>query len=328
MRKSLIVSAALHVAAGTALMVGLPARTPTTVVEPPSISVDLVPEDRDAPPAPPPAEAMATAPRPDQVATRTDDPPPAPPPPRPERAPEPPPPPPPPPAPQARPAEPAPPPPPVAAEPEPAPAPTRQAALVAPAPSKPTPPKPPAPPRAEAKPAPEPPKREPERPTPPRQQAKPTETPEPSAPEDDFAALLRSVERLDATRRADETTGGRGQAQAAAPRPVTRAPTSGATLSASDINGIQSQVAQHWNIPAGVQGLAAMRVRMRIQLEQDGSVRAVDIQDTGRMASDAAFRAVAESARRAVLSASPLRLPPEKYTTWRDMTLNFTPPIG
>lgn len=303
MRKSLALSTAFHVATGAVLVVGLPDRAPIEIAEPSAISVDLVPEDSDTPPAPPPAEAMATAPRPDQVATRAAEPPP--PEPRPERAPEAPsPPPPPPPAPEARPAEPPPQP------PAPEPVPAQQMAAVQPAPTKPTPP--PAPP--------------------PRQQARPAEQrpaqPAPQEEDDEFAALLRSVERLDATRRADETTQARGRAPTPAPQPSSRAPVSGSTLTAAELAAIQSQVQEHWFIPAGVQGLGQMRVRTRMRLDRDGSVRLVEIVDEGRMASDPAFRAVAESARRAVLAASPLRFPPEKYETLRDAVVVFTPPLG
>ena len=43
------------------------------------------------------------------------------------------------------------------------------------------------------------------------------------------------------------------------------------------------------------------------------------------MRSDAFFRSAAESALRAVLRCSPLRLPREKYDTWKNSTFTFDP---
>ena len=43
------------------------------------------------------------------------------------------------------------------------------------------------------------------------------------------------------------------------------------------------------------------------------------------MAADPTFRAVAESARRAVDRCSPLKLPPGKYAIWRDIVMSFYP---
>jgi hypothetical protein len=68
-----------------------------------------------------------------------------------------------------------------------------------------------------------------------------------------------------------------------------------------------------------------MVVQLRIQVRPDRTVQQVTIQDQGRLARDPLFRAVAESARRAVDNCSPLLLPPGKYTLWRDMVLNFRP---
>jgi hypothetical protein len=53
-------------------------------------------------------------------------------------------------------------------------------------------------------------------------------------------------------------------------------------------------------------------------------VQQVSIEDGGRM-SDPTFRAVAESARRAVDRCSPLQLPPDKYSLWRDIVMSFYP---
>ena len=68
-----------------------------------------------------------------------------------------------------------------------------------------------------------------------------------------------------------------------------------------------------------------MVVQLRIQMRPDGTVQSVTIEDQARLAGDPLFRAVAESARRAVDKCSPLNLPPGKYAVWRDLRLNFYP---
>ena len=70
-------------------------------------------------------------------------------------------------------------------------------------------------------------------------------------------------------------------------------------------------------------------VKIPIVLQPDGEVTAAQIVDRARMLrpGEEFFRAMAESAQRAVLRASPLRnLPPEQYSQWREITFTFRPP--
>ena len=62
-------------------------------------------------------------------------------------------------------------------------------------------------------------------------------------------------------------------------------------------------------------------------MNSDGTVRQARIIDQGRLESDPFFRAAAESALRAVLNprCNPLKLPPEKFKQWQNMTLIFDP---
>jgi hypothetical protein len=66
-------------------------------------------------------------------------------------------------------------------------------------------------------------------------------------------------------------------------------------------------------------------VQLRIQVRPNRTVYGVTIEDQGRLNRDTKFRAVAESARRAVEGCSPLSLPPDKYALWRDIIMNFYP---
>jgi predicted AlkP superfamily phosphohydrolase/phosphomutase len=68
-----------------------------------------------------------------------------------------------------------------------------------------------------------------------------------------------------------------------------------------------------------------MIVRLRIEVDRGGSVRQVTIEDQQRAQNDPIYRALADSAKRAVERSSPLALPPGKYEAWREMVLNFDP---
>ena len=92
---------------------------------------------------------------------------------------------------------------------------------------------------------------------------------------------------------------------------------------------IRRKVEASWSVPAGVRDAGRMVVKLRIQLARDGTVRSAEIVDDGR-AAGGSFRIMAESARRAVLKASPFEvLTPhgDDYEQWRDITMEFKPPV-
>lgn len=334
MRRALIVSLALHSALGAALFLGL-ARPRALPVEE-AVTVELVAAPEVGPSATAPAAPAEAAPLPPREAAA--------PAPRPEPLPDEPP---PPPA-QATPAPPPPPPPPArppAPKPEPAPVEKRQAEK--PEPAKPEPaaakvePPPPAP-------RPEPPRRAPAKtetakvesakpaaarpapaktdpPKPPSAKPEPAK-PEPAKPvqEDSFAALLRSVERLERRVQAERASPGRGRAEPQAAQAQGAAPRADQSLTQGEIDAIRRQIERCWNVPVGVRGIETMQVRLRIAMNRDGSVARVGIEDRARMLADPAFRTVAESAQRAVLTCQ-LSLPPEKYDQWREMVMTFHP---
>jgi hypothetical protein len=218
--------------------------------------------------------------------------------------------------------EPAPPPEP---EPEPAPLPEpeRQAALEAKPPPEIAPPrpKPPTPlPKPEVKPAP---------PAPPEQQAKaePPE-PEPQTPEpekeDEFDAFLASVEETAERKQAEIERAGTGRALAdAAGQARTRI--GDGKMTQAERDALYRQITRNWILPAGAEGIEDVVVQLRIVVGPDRGVRQIIYQDRARMERDPTFRAVAESAYRAVERSSPLQLPPDKYSLWRDLVLNFSP---
>jgi hypothetical protein len=116
---------------------------------------------------------------------------------------------------------------------------------------------------------------------------------------DSFASVLNTVEAL----------------KQKAPKP----------LSISEIDLARQQLARCWSLPAGAKDAEDLVIEIHAVMNPDGTVREARIVDQLRMQQDPFFRAAAESALRAALNprCSPLRLPPEKYEQWKDMTLNF-----
>jgi len=93
----------------------------------------------------------------------------------------------------------------------------------------------------------------------------------------------------------------------------------------SDLDLIRKQIEPCWNVPAGARYAEDLVVTVEVELDQTGEVRSAIITDRARADRDPAYRTAAESARRAVWSCSPLKLPPEKYEDWKKITLTFDP---
>ncbi len=98
--------------------------------------------------------------------------------------------------------------------------------------------------------------------------------------------------------------------------------TSEIAMTASDELGIRGQIEDAWNLGslAGSPGLEGMIVELRIHMQPDGTVTGVDLLNSD---TNPFFRQAAESAKRAVMIASPLRLPAGK--SWDSIKLIFHP---
>ena len=100
-------------------------------------------------------------------------------------------------------------------------------------------------------------------------------------------------------------------------------------LSITETDLIASRLRECWNLDPGAMGLQNMIIEIRVHLNQDGSVRDVQILDTSRYNSDQRFRAIAESARRAVYTCQPYNIFAEKYAekydVWKTLKLRFNP---
>ncbi len=279
-------------------------------------------------PEPEPAlePVVEAAPEPERIKVKAPEPPPPPPEPEPEpievKAPEPPP----PPEPEPEPIEvkaPEPPPP----EPEPEPEPVVAAV---------TPEPPPPPP--EVKPEPEPPVA-PQAPQAPQTSVpKPRAKPAPAQPS--FDSLLKSVVEEEPEKKPQPepefNTLLANVADTLPPKPKTetrdrpqRTSTMKLALANQIAAEIRTRVEANWSVPAGVRDAGGLVVTIRIRLGRDGAVQSAEILDAN-YAEDPNFRAMAESARRAVQRASPikaLRRFGYDYNEWRDVTMTFRPPV-
>lgn len=86
-------------------------------------------------------------------------------------------------------------------------------------------------------------------------------------------------------------------------------------LSISEIDAIAGRLRACWNLDPGAMGIKDMIIEIRAFLNKDGSVRKVDIINTSRYNSDAHFRSVADSARRAVYICAPYSILPINMPT-------------
>jgi hypothetical protein len=113
----------------------------------------------------------------------------------------------------------------------------------------------------------------------------------------------------------------RQAALAVQPAPAASAPDG--SLTEQEKESIRQQIREKWMLDVGMAGLETMTVQIDVEMNPDGSVRVARI-DPGTDNGDPNWRLFAESCRRAVLKASPLRMPAGRsYTLWKRMSLVF-----
>jgi hypothetical protein len=98
-------------------------------------------------------------------------------------------------------------------------------------------------------------------------------------------------------------------------------------VTSGEIDAVRRQIERCWNLPSGVKEADNLIVAVRVTMNADGTPQSARVEDAGAMQSNPHYRAAAESAVRAILNprCHPFRLPPEKYQTWKTMTLVFNP---
>lgn len=158
----------------------------------------------------------------------------------------------------------------------------------------------------------------------PKDKEKPKEEAKPK--QDEFATLL---DKLKQEAKTDKSKDAKDKTNTEENKTRSDAPyDDSAPLSISEKDTIRSQFLVCWTMPAGAKDAHSLAVRVKVQLQADGTVLGASLasDQMGRYNSDTFFRAAADSAIRAVHKCSPLKnLPPEKYNSWKDMELNFDP---
>ncbi len=314
LKTAAIISAGLHVAMLVLAIVGLPqlfkplpAEDRPFVVEAlPLASITNAPPQDAAPPRPQVQQAQRPQPpEPPRPQPQVTPPPPAPSPPV-----------------QAQPVAPAPPvPPPPAVPPPPQPAqavppppqlvppPPPETAVLAAQPTRPPippPPPEPAPPVVAAQP-PTPP--QPPREPPPQPAAPPRPPPPPAQRAFSVDDALRNISRNRAqpTPPPAERTGTTGTQRSASAGPFNPLQ----PLSSVEEGAIRGHVEQRWNKDRGARGIESFVVEIKVWLGANGAVQDAKVEKTAGAPADS-LRSFADSARRAVLVASPLPIPPAR----------------
>lgn len=174
---------------------------------------------------------------------------------------------------------------------------------------------------------PEPEKKEPEKPKPPEPPAQryamssPRAKPKPEKPKDEFD-VDKILKSLDSTEQPKERKA--APSKASADRSLKAAGAQNA-MTASEIDALRSQLAKCWNVPVGAPDPSALVFRVRVFLNEDGTVAsAPELLDQGGLG-DPYFRAAVDSAKRAVHICGPYELPPEKYASWSEIVIKFDP---
>lgn len=162
------------------------------------------------------------------------------------------------------------------------------------------------------------------KPKPPEKKTEAEATKKPAeAQTQDFQSLLRNL-----TPEKTETEDGDAQdlAENASPEAGQIAPP-GQTMTMSEEDALRRQLGRCWNVMAGAKYAEDLVVEIRVQINQDRTVRQATILDQGRYNRDGPFRAAAESALRALRNplCTPLQLPPDKYEHWKTTTIRFDP---
>lgn len=109
---------------------------------------------------------------------------------------------------------------------------------------------------------------------------------------------------------------------AAAAAPAQTPPSS---PSRAEITAIQQKISRAWVPPAGAD-VRGLLIDLRVALDRDGTVLAVQTVDQARVARDDLFRRAAASAEAAVWRASPLPVPRDKAAFFKQFVLRFAPP--
>ena len=96
-------------------------------------------------------------------------------------------------------------------------------------------------------------------------------------------------------------------------------------LSLSEEDALKAQIFGCWSIPLGLPYNENLLVRIKLELNPDGTIVQSEILDHARMnkPGQGFYKVLAESALRAIKLCQPLRVPSTGYERWKELQLNF-----
>jgi len=96
-------------------------------------------------------------------------------------------------------------------------------------------------------------------------------------------------------------------------------------LTLSEEDALYASLYSCWSIPLGIPDNDNLLVRIKLKLRPDGSIIKTEIVDHERMhqPGQGFYKALAESALRAIQLCQPLKVPTSGYERWKDLQLNF-----
>ena len=96
-------------------------------------------------------------------------------------------------------------------------------------------------------------------------------------------------------------------------------------LSLSEEDALKAQIFGCWSIPLGLPYNENLLVRIKLELNPDGTILQSEILDHARMnkPGQGFYKVLAESALRAIKLCQPLRVPTTGYERWKELQLNF-----
>ncbi|MBX3488990.1 hypothetical protein [Parvibaculum sp.] len=98
-------------------------------------------------------------------------------------------------------------------------------------------------------------------------------------------------------------------------------------LTLSEMDAFKVQMRRCWSVPAGAPNAEQLVVRIKVYLNQDGSLaRPPELMDRTKLITGGAYyQAAADSAMRAIRLCQPFTMPADKFASWREIDLRFDP---
>ncbi|MBB3595578.1 hypothetical protein FHX08_005990 [Rhizobium sp. BK529] len=134
---------------------------------------------------------------------------------------------------------------------------------------------------------------------------------------DEISALLNKT---------DPSAGGAKRSTQEASLGAKKATNGASKLSLSEMDALKSAIAGNWSVIPGMEGMADVRIKVHMKLDQDGNIIGEpEVEATGGD-NDSTRRALAGGAYRAIMKSAPFSsLPKDKYDAWNEVVVNFDP---